>query len=104
MGASDPEVKDPVGQAIETLIPVVVDTHPLGRHRRRKSDRDCFEVMLVRLVTGCSWDDAERLCNNKVSDTTVRKRRDEWMRAGVFDAIAAEAVAGYDPLTELAVP
>jgi len=45
--------------------------------------------MLVRLSTGCSWEDAERLCGNKVSDTTVRQRRDEWLVAGVFDAIGA---------------
>ena len=52
--------------------------------------------MLVRLVTGCSWEDAERLCGNKVSDTTVRERRDEWIDDGVFDAIAQEAIAAYD--------
>jgi len=73
-----------VWQAVESLIPLPIDTHPLGVHRRRKPDRDCFEVMLVRLVTGCSWEDAERLCANKVSDTTVRKRRDEWIAADVF--------------------
>ncbi len=49
--------------------------------------------MLVRLATGCSWEDAERLCGNKVSDTTVRDRRDEWIAAGAFDAIADEAIA-----------
>ena len=87
MRAFDPEVKDIVWQAIEPLVPVPVDKHPLGCHRHRKFDRDCFEVMLVRLVTGCSWEDAERLCGNKVSDTTVRERRDEWIAAGVFDAI-----------------
>ncbi len=37
----------------------------------------CFEVMLTRLVTGCSWEDAEALCGRKVSDTTVRAPRDE---------------------------
>lgn len=47
---------------------------------------DCFEVILVRLVTGCSWEDAERLCGTKVSDTTARSRRDEWVEAGVFEA------------------
>jgi len=101
MRALDPEVKAIVWQAIEPLIPVSIDNHPLGRHRRRKSDRDCFEVMLVRLVTGCSWEDAERLCGNKVSDTTVRKRRDEWIAAGVFDAIAAEALAAFDKIIGL---
>lgn len=101
MRALDPEVKAIVWAAIEPLIPVPVDTHPLGRHRRRKSDRDCFEVMLVRLVTGCSWEDAERLCANKVSDTTVRKRRDEWIEAGVFDSIASEAIGGFDKIIGL---
>ncbi|MCL5077151.1 MAG: hypothetical protein M1288_03425 [Actinobacteria bacterium] len=28
----------------------------------------------------------------KVSDTTVRTRRDEWIEAGVYDAIANEAI------------
>jgi transposase len=44
------------------------------------------------LATGCSWEDAERLCG-KVSDTTVRERRDDWIAAGVFDRIANEAIA-----------
>jgi len=71
----------------------------LSRHR--KFDRDCFEVMLVRLVTGCSWEDAERLCGNKVSDTTVRERRDEWIAAGVFETISNEAISGYDRIIGL---
>jgi transposase len=57
--------------------------------------------MIVRLATGCSWEDAERLCGNKVSDTTVRGRRDEWIAAGVFDSIAAEAISGYDRIIGL---
>ena len=101
MRALDPEVKDVVWKGIEPIIPVPVDNHPLGRHRRRKSDRDCFEVILVRLVTGCSWQDAERLCGNKVSDTTVRSRRDEWIKAGVFDAIVNEAICAYDKVIGL---
>jgi transposase len=96
MRALDPEVFDAVWAAIEPLVPAVVEVHPLGCHRPRCSDRDCFEVMLVRLATGCSWEDAERLCANKVSDTTVRERRDEWITAGVFDAIANKAIAAYD--------
>ncbi len=96
MRALDPEVKAIVWEAVEPLIPIPVDTHPLGCHRRRKSDRLAFEVMLVRLVTGCSWEDAERLCGNKISDTTARDRRDEWVAAGVFEAIANEAICAFD--------
>ena len=101
MRALDPEVLDAVWAAIEPLIPVLVDEHPLGCHRPRSSNRDCFEVMLVRLSTGCSWEDAERLCGNKVSDTTVRERRDEWLAAGIFDAIAQEATSAYDRIIGL---
>ena len=96
MRALDPEVLDAVWSAIEPLVPLPLDAHPLGCHRLRASNRDCFEVMLVRLSTGCSWEDAERLCGNKVSDTTVRNRRDEWLDAGVFDTIAQEATNAYD--------
>lgn len=96
MRALDPEVRDVIWAAIEPLVPIPVDLHPLGCHRPRTPDLVCFEVMLVRLATGCSWVDAERLCGNKVSDTTVRDRRDEWITAGLFDAIANEAIAAYD--------
>jgi len=101
MRALDPEVKAIVWQAVEPLLPIPADEHPLGCHRQRKSDRDCFEVMLVRLATGCSFEDAERLCGNVVSDTTVRSRRDEWIKAGVFEAIVNEAVAAYDKIIGL---
>lgn len=98
MRAFDPEVVDTVWAAIEPLLPVHAEIHPLGCHRPRIPDRACFEVMLVRLVTGCSWEDAERLCDKVVSDTTARARRDEWVQAGVFEAIADEALSGYDKI------
>jgi transposase len=101
MRALDPEVLNTVWAAIEPLIPVPVDEHPLGCHRPRAANRDCFEVMLVRLATGCSWEDAERLCGHKVSDTTVRQRRGEWLRADVFEAIANEAMEAYDRIIGL---
>ena len=96
MRALDPEVFDAIWSAVEGLLPVHDDHHPLGCHRRRASDRLCFEAMLVRLVTGCSWVDAERLTGSRVSDTTVRARRDEWIDADVFDRLVDEALAGYD--------
>ena len=100
MRALDPEVVDAVFFAVEALLPVREETHPLG-HRRRVSDRLCFEGILIRLVLGCSWEDAERLLRHEVSDTTLRNRRDEWIHAGVFDALVEEAVAGYDRIVEL---
>jgi transposase len=101
MRALDPEVVDAVWAAVEGLLPRRADDHPLGCHRPRLSDRLCFEAMLVRLVTGCSWVDAERLTGNQVSDTTLRDRRDEWIAAGVFETLEAEALAGYDRIVGL---
>ncbi len=101
MRALDPEVVTAVWTAVEGLIPEPVDSHPLGCHRRRVPDRVCFEGILVRLATGCSWEDTERLLQHRVSDTTLRSRRDEWIQAGVFDQLAEEALTGYDRIIEL---
>ncbi len=101
MRALDPEVGDVIWAAVKPLIPAPPRTHPLGCHRHRVPDRDCFDVMLVRLATGCSWEDAERLCGCKVSDTTVRARRDEWIKAGVFDHLVKEALHGFDKIIGL---
>ena len=84
MLAMDPRVADAVWNAIQGhLPPRPPDTHPLGCHRPRISDRDCFDGILARLVTGCSWDVAARLC--KAGETTLRGPRTEWLTAGVFD-------------------
>jgi transposase len=101
MRALDPELKDAIWAAFESRIPRPIDNHPLGCHRARASDRDCFEVIVVRLATGCSWEDAERLTGTKVSDTTARARRDEWIAAGIFEALNQEALSGYDKIVGL---
>lgn len=64
--------------------------------------------MLIRLVTGCSWVDAEQLVDRAVSDTTLRARRDEWEAAGIFATVVEQALDAYDKiigfdLTEVAV-
>lgn len=107
MLALDPRVLDAVWAAVEAYLPErPADTHPLGCHRPRIADRDCFEAILFRLVTGCSWDVAGRL--GKGGETTLRNRRNEWLAAGVFERLCAEAIAAYDriiclDLTEVAV-
>jgi transposase len=96
MRALEPEVFDAVFEQTESLLPAPPDQHPLGCHRRRVPDRICLWAMLVRLVTGCSWIDAERLVGGAVSDTTLRARRDEWIAAGVFDALAETMLGAYE--------
>ena len=101
MRALEPEVANAVWTAVEALIPKREDTHPLGCHRPRIPDRICFKGILVRLVTGCSWQDTEQILDRAVSDTTLRSRRDEWIQAGVFELIETEALAAYDRMIGL---
>ena len=101
MRALDPEVQDAIWAAVAHLIPVVADSHPLRCHRPRVPDRICFDGIVIRLATGCSWEDAERLNGNVVSDTTMRQRRDEWIAAGVFEALEEEALRAFDKIIGL---
>ncbi len=95
MLALRPDIVEAVWQAVAGHLPEREEkAHPLGCHRRRAPDRDCFEAILFRLVTGCSWDVAGRL--GKGGETTLRRRRDEWLVAGVFDGLVAEALHAYD--------
>lgn len=99
MLALHPRVVTVMWAAIEPRLPDVVDEHPLGCHRPRRDDRNCFEAILFRLVTGCSWDVAGRL--GRGSETTLRRRRDEWLAAGVFDGLVDETLHGYDRIIGL---
>ena len=105
MLALDPRVVGAVG-LVRPRIPVrAVDDHPLGCHRHRIPDRDCFEAILFRLVTGCSWDVAGRL--GKGGETTLRARRDEWVRRDLRrfrrrGTLGFDKVIGLD-LSEVAV-
>jgi transposase len=100
MLALDPNVVDAVWASFVAYLPEQgVCTHPLGCHRPRLSERDCFEAILFRLVTGCSWDVAGRL--GKGSETTLRRRRDEWVAAGVFAHLVEEAIAAFDKVIGL---
>jgi len=100
MLALNPTVVDAVWQSFAAYLPKRGHTnHPLGCHRPRISDRDCFEAILFRLVTGCSWDVAGRL--GKGGETTLRRRRDEWVAAGAFQHLVEEAIKAFDKVIGL---
>jgi transposase len=102
MLALSPRVVDAVWAAVSPRIPKHrARPHPLGCHRRRIPDRACFEGILTRLVTGCSWDVAGRL--SRTSESTLRRRRDVWVDAGVFRGLVEEALAAYDRIIGLAL-
>jgi transposase len=100
MLALEPTVVDAIWQSFAAYLPKRGGTtHPLGCHRPRISDRDCFEAILFRLVTGCSWDVAGRL--GKGGETTLRRRRDEWVEAGAFQHLVEEAIKAFDKVIGL---
>jgi transposase len=100
MLALEPTVVDAIWQSFAAYLPKREETsHPLGCHRPRISDRDCFEAILFRLVTGCSWDVAGRL--GKGGETTLRRRRDEWVAAGAFQHLVEEAIKAFDKVIGL---
>ena len=92
---------DATWAAIEPLLPEVVDEHPLGCHRARVPDRLCFWGILIRLTTGSSWVAVEAILEYRVSDTTLRARRDEWIAAGVFEQLKSESLAAFDRIIGL---
>lgn len=68
--------------------------HPLGCHRRRISDRIIFDTMLRLLRFGCSY---EAIAGATCSATTIRGRRDEWIRLGVFARLKQIALDALRP-------
>src|SRR5215207_1909074 len=100
MRALEADVVDAVWAATEPLLPPP-PAHPLGCHRPRVPDRLCLWALLIRLTTGASWVDIEAILDHQVSDTTLRARRDEWIAAGVFDKLRAEALTAFDRIVGL---
>jgi len=92
---------EPLWEQFSALLPVrpVYDpSHPLGCHRPRISDRVIFEKLVQVLRFGCSYESiADRAC----SATTIRQRRDEWIKAGTFARLKAIARDAYDRLIGL---
>ncbi len=94
MHALEARVHDPIFQLVEDLIPPP-PPHPLGCHRPRVANRIIFRGLLLRLVTGASWDTIEYVLDGAVSDTTLRTRRDEWMNSGLFEKLLVHTLAAY---------
>jgi len=79
--------------------------HPLGCHRRRIPDRVVFEKLVQILVFGCAY---ERIADGSCSESTLRRRRDEWIELGVMERLREISLEAYNRLiglwlTELAV-
>jgi transposase len=96
--ALPPYVIEPIFEQFAALLPERNVDHPLGCHRSRVSERVVFEKLVQILVFGCAyWRIADELC----SATTLRRRRDEWISAGVMDTLQGLVLEAYDRIIGL---
>ena len=105
MPAIQPYILEPIWEQFYALLPEREVNHPLGCHRPRIPNRVVFEKLVQVLVFGCAY---WRIADEKCSATTLRRRRDEWIEAGVMDQLREMVLESYDrflglELTDLAV-
>ena len=98
MPAVPSSIIDPLWHQFEALIPPVIDEHPLGCHRPRVPDRVIFDKLVQVLVLGAAY---VKIADSSCSATTIRRRRDEWIRAGVFTDLEQICLNSYDKMIGL---
>lgn len=98
MPALPPYIIEPVWQQFEALLPEREIGHPLGCHRSRIPDHVVFEKLVQILVFGCAY---ERIADGSCSESTLRRRRDEWIELGLMDRLREISLRAYDRLIGL---
>ena len=93
MPALPSSVLEPLWVQVAALLPARQVHHPLGCHRSRIPDRVVFDKLIQVLVFGCGY---RRIADQTCSATTLRRRRDEWITAGVADQLHRLTLAAYD--------
>jgi transposase len=88
-------VLEPLWVQVAALLPARRVHHPLGCHRPRIPDRIVFDKLIQVLVVGCGY---RRIADPTCSATTLRRRRDEWITAGVAEQLRLAVLAAYDRL------
>jgi hypothetical protein len=96
--ALPPYLIEPIFEQFCALLPQRETNHPLGCHRPRIPERVSFEKLVQVLVFGCAY---ERIADESCSATTLRRRRDEWVEAGVMARLRELALEAYDKLIGL---
>jgi transposase len=91
-------ILDPLREQFLALLPVRQVAHPLGCHRPRIDDAVVFDKLVEALVFGAGY---ERIAGPGCSATTLRRRRDEWIRLGVWDRLRLACLDAYDKLIGL---
>ena len=98
MPALPSSVIDPIWDQFAALLPDREVVHPLGCHRPRIPDRIVFDKLIQVLVLGAAYN---KIADSTCSATTIRTRRDEWIAAGVFEALEQLCLQAYDRIVGL---
>jgi transposase len=91
-------VLEPLWVQVCALLPARQVHHPLGCHRPRIPDRMVFDKLIQVLVFGCGY---RRIADHTCSATTLRRRRDEWISAGVAEQLRLAVLGAYDRMLGL---
>jgi transposase len=91
-------ILDPLREEFLAELPARVDAHPLGCHRPRIDDGVVFDKIVQVLVFGAGY---ERIADSSCSATTLRRRRDEWIRLGLWDRLRLACLDAYDKMIGL---
>ncbi len=89
---------DPIWDQFAELLPERKVDHPLGCHHPRIPDRVVFDKLVQVLVFGCAYN---RIADQTCSATTLRRRRDEWVSAGIMQQLQKIALDSYDRMIGL---
>ena len=100
MPALLPYIIEPIWEQFRLLLPERRVDHPLGCHRPRIPDYVVFKKLIEVLIFGCTY---WRIADEGCSASTLRRRRDEWIEAGVMDALERIALEAYDRIIGLEV-
>jgi len=96
--ALPPYIIEPIWQQFEALLPERRTDHPLGCHRSRIPERVVFEKLVQVLVFGCAY---ERIADASCSESTLPRRRDEWIELGLMERLREICLEAYDRLIGL---
>ena len=98
MPALEPYLIEPIFEQFRALLPQRKTDHPLGCHRSRIPERVVFEKLVQVLVFGCAY---HRIADESCSESTLRRRRDEWIELGVMERLRGICLDAYDRLIGL---
>ena len=99
----EPKIRAALLEMLKNRLPPR-PVHRYGGCRQRVPDDICLAGLLRRFISADAWETVEAelaIAGLKVSDTTLRARRNEWVKAGVFHQLMEDCVAFYHELIGL---